>query len=333
MAKTVIEIEKPIAPPWKADTRPLVSSDPFFLPEKDRLSVVRQRRKEIDREIRELDESILRNGQECDRLRALIDGFTSLVEWAKTPLNFERPAASVFRDLRKQIAVGAALNVPARDYVNRVAAGVDARGYEKEIFCEAEVFVVQHDWARALANAPDVDGAAFKLPYEVCAFEFQISGRAVVVLAVQDDDRIGYVPVVRSDRGWLVPDFVCWHDDTWSDQADDAPYGKLCPLIQAQIRAITIALDAEIAVSETVRQTHSRADRRHTTQPRPYHVVSLAKRTRSAVLPAAGDGLHGKRRLHFRRGHWRHYENHKTWINWMLVGDPDLGFVDKEYRL
>jgi hypothetical protein len=33
------------------------------------------------------------------------------------------------------------------------------------------------------------------------------------------------------------------------------------------------------------------------------------------------------------RGHWRHYERHKTWIKWTLVGDPDLGFVDKHYRL
>lgn len=37
--------------------------------------------------------------------------------------------------------------------------------------------------------------------------------------------------------------------------------------------------------------------------------------------------------LHFRRGHWRHYGEYKTWIKWMLVGDPELGFVDKMYKL
>jgi hypothetical protein len=52
-------------------------------------------------------------------------------------------------------------------------------------------------------------------------------------------------------------------------------------------------------------------------------------------LPAAdGEREPGrKKRLHFRRGHWRHYETHKTWIKWMLVGDPDLGFIEKQYRL
>lgn len=37
--------------------------------------------------------------------------------------------------------------------------------------------------------------------------------------------------------------------------------------------------------------------------------------------------------MHFVRGHWRHYEVSKTWIRWHLRGDPDLGFIDKEYRL
>jgi hypothetical protein len=38
-------------------------------------------------------------------------------------------------------------------------------------------------------------------------------------------------------------------------------------------------------------------------------------------------------RLHFRRGHYRHYPNHKLWIRWCLVGNPDLGFIDADYRL
>lgn len=63
-----------------------------------------------------------------------------------------------------------------------------------------------------------------------------------------------------------------------------------------------------------------------------HHVISLAnRRNRPAAL--GGDGSSRRRRLHFRRGHWRHFETHKTWIKWMLVGDPDLGFVEKEYRL
>jgi hypothetical protein len=63
--------------------------------------------------------------------------------------------------------------------------------------------------------------------------------------------------------------------------------------------------------------------------------VSLARR--AARLEAReDDGLQvpgPKRRLHFRRGHFRHFDGWKTWVNWCLVGDPDLGFVDKHYKL
>lgn len=67
-----------------------------------------------------------------------------------------------------------------------------------------------------------------------------------------------------------------------------------------------------------------------------YHVVSLAARKRYAArLPEPGDQDVERRhvRLHFVRGHWRHYENHKVFIKWHMRGDPDLGFIDKEYRL
>lgn len=75
--------------------------------------------------------------------------------------------------------------------------------------------------------------------------------------------------------------------------------------------------------------------------------VSLARRNRRAYGGNGQDtGVHY--RLHFRRGHWSHYSNpgageiqftdegylrSKSWINWMLVGDPDPGFVDKHYKL
>lgn len=36
---------------------------------------------------------------------------------------------------------------------------------------------------------------------------------------------------------------------------------------------------------------------------------------------------------HIDRAIWRRFETHKTWIKWTLVGDPDLGFIEKHYRL
>lgn len=40
-----------------------------------------------------------------------------------------------------------------------------------------------------------------------------------------------------------------------------------------------------------------------------------------------------KKRQHERRGHWRHFKNgKKTWIRNCLAGDPNLGFVSKDYN-
>lgn len=62
--------------------------------------------------------------------------------------------------------------------------------------------------------------------------------------------------------------------------------------------------------------------------------VRLARRTRASAFPADHVGEERRSpRLHFVRGHWRRYANHKTWLKWFLRGDPDLGFIDKHYRL
>ena len=107
------------------------------------------------------------------------------------------------------------------------------------------------------------------------------------------------------------------------------------PFLASQIRAMCIALDAEVAVSSIVRAPHrlnaARVDRGRL-PIFDYHVVSLAKRTRpEALADTECEGRHP--RLHWVRGHWRHYTNVKTWIRWHLRGDPDLGFIEKHYRL
>lgn len=117
----------------------------------------------------------------------------------------------------------------------------------------------------------------------------------------------------------------------------DARFGPLADLSFKQVRAICIALDAEVAETEVVRAPH-KLNRARERRARPliadYHTVKLARRPRPKPLPR--DGLEQATRhvrLHFRRGHWRHFEQHKTWINWTLVGDPDLGYIEKHYRL
>lgn len=57
---------------------------------------------------------------------------------------------------------------------------------------------------------------------------------------------------------------------------------------------------------------------------------------RNATKRAAPIGTHESPALHWRRGHWRNLpraDEARTWVRKCLVGDPERGFVTKNYRL
>ncbi|HKM88832.1 MAG TPA: hypothetical protein VJX48_09530, partial [Xanthobacteraceae bacterium] len=115
--------------------------------------------------------------------------------------------------------------------------------------------------------------------------------------------------------------------------------GAVKQLVEREIKAVCIALEAQIATTEVIRAPLklNKARERGGKPPLPdYRVVQLTKRSTPLPLPTTGGPAAEKRqspRLHFRRGHWAHFSNHRTWRKWTLVGDPDLGFIDKHYRL
>lgn len=198
---------------------------------------------------------------------------------------------------------------------------------------DPQVFLVQHDWATAFDKAEGIDGEV-PLPFGFCAFEFQVSGRRLIVLC-----REGFGSIFVELSG--SPYWYAGRIDTLEDMATretDEPgtFSQLGIMLALNIRAICIALDAEVVVTEVVRAPHRLNHQREKQGKKPvldHHVINLARRSRVEALPSAGE--HEAKwhpRLHFRRGHWRHFTDHKTWIKWMLVGDVDLGFIDKEYR-
>lgn len=198
---------------------------------------------------------------------------------------------------------------------------------ESEVIGES--FVVEHDWAAAFKGAQDfVDGAEYRLPFDHCCFEFQIGGTRVCALAnYEEGGEIVVAALIETSFGWL----------TGANSFNTAAT-RLCA---DQIKAICVALEAEVTETEIVRAPHklNRARERRGKLPLyDHHVVRLARRSRPASLPPA-IGHNGapdeitRKRLHFRRGHWRHYVEYKTWIKWMLCGDPDLGWIEKDYRL
>jgi hypothetical protein len=108
-------------------------------------------------------------------------------------------------------------------------------------------FVVEHDWASAFENAEEFsDDAPIKLPFPACLFEFQISGRRVAVIAHEfRDDQYRLMGALEVAAGWAFLNFYA------------SPYiAPIRTLVQRQIRAICVALEAEVAETEVVRAPH-----------------------------------------------------------------------------
>jgi hypothetical protein len=201
-----------------------------------------------------------------------------------------------------------------------------------------QIFVVEHDWAGAFSGATDIDQGDYHLPYPHCAFEFRFAGIRTIMSALDIDDDKG---LLSSAMIFMEGTSGCWYCGAMGDYrvADIPNTGRRIDYISRKIsetiRALCIGLDAEVITREVIRapiKLNQSRERSHKVPIPDHSVVRLAHRSRVVPVGASSDEPKWHPRLHFRRGHWRHYENHKTWIRWQLVGNPDLGFVDKQYR-
>lgn len=220
----------------------------------------------------------------------------------------------------------------------------------------SHIFVVEHDWASVFRSAK-IDGGdgntstgEITLPFDDCVFEFVIAGKRVCALFSFDPKQppsVIVIPLIKFKAGWTL---ISPYDltDNWKlipsrrrddiDMILDAAQPPM-DVIAANVRAIAISLEAEVTQTEMIRvpaKLNAARERRGKPPLIDYHVVSLARRSRPEPLPRGDLDPNReitRKRLHFRRGHWRHFPNHRTWIKWMLVGNPDLGFIDKHYRL
>jgi hypothetical protein len=142
----------------------------------------------------------------------------------------------------------------------------------------------------------------------------------------------------RGPNNWMAfGKFAAGYMPDW--YCDDIPRQErakpLADMLLRQVRAACVGLDAKVIETEIVRapeKLNKARVKRRRTPLYDYHVLDLTRRRRSATLPEES-GTHASPRCHFRRGHWRHLAAFKSWIRWTLVGDPDLGFVDKHYKL
>lgn len=297
-----------------------------------RLDQIRKTRNELKSKL----DSAKQNLASLDLEKEILE---ELIPWWTGPVTLQRPNGSAFHRLSDAINSGQIKIIAGRFGVKN---GKIAEGAE---IGQLQSFVVEHDWAKAFEGATDFEGGEIQLPYERVCFEFMISGKRVCALLSEKYDPMRLCPVIETKcAGWVLPQFV--YDKT-EGGIEPSKFGRaggnsgldaMRSLIFSQIRAVCISLDAEVATTEIVRAPHKLNRAREKLGRAPlvdYHVVRLAHRSRAASLPDAS-GEHDKRtspRLHFRRGHWRHFANHKSWVRWQLVGNPDLGFIDKEYRV
>jgi hypothetical protein len=214
-----------------------------------------------------------------------------------------------------------------------------------ELPLEAHVLLINHNWA-AVLNHSTVSGpngaTSYRLPYPCTVFEFLFTGGVhAVCVAIQLD---GHEDITASTHFciksiWFKAETSITYDDrgVLKNPGDlaNSPLLKAYDLITANIFAISVMLEAEVAEATPIQEAYKRNRERPVRRALPgmsHHIVSLARRPRSSRAPYPGEERSSPR-LHFRRGHWRHFSSHRTWIKWQLVGDPDLGFIEKEYSL
>lgn len=274
-----------------------------------------------------------------DRARLCHIAAGEIDEKSRLGARLEKPTSTMFHKLMEDVIAGNELRL----YDSKASADDFVLSFR-----DASIFVIEHDWAAAFEGASDYIGGEIQMPDDTCAFEFRISGVPIIALVAEAEPGLMIQLALLTSVGWIFCPPVEFKNGKlmgaytiagtpYNDNMFDTFIPEFRKVAINQIRAIAIALDAEVASTSIIRADYKLNHAREKRGKLPlydYHVVSLARRARAEPLPRDPDAEPGTRkRLHFVRGHWRHYENSKSWVRWHLRGDPDLGFIDKHYKL
>lgn len=275
------------------------------------------------------------------------------MRWCLGPFQLERPNGSRLHDFDDAVQTGKRFYHITDVHPVRSDGVHETSAYAVHDFIfQSPLFLVEHDWSAAL-QAPSEGEVC--LPFDNMALELRISGRRVICLIAapnQQHTRSIYTNMLvcidfADGKKWTCVgafDLMSsgeWVWDNTQNETKNLLYNSVdvANFIGRQLRALSIALDAKVAETAVVRAPHKLNHVREKAGKLPlrdYHVVNLANRTKTAPYERIEGEEYEKRtspRWHYRRGHWVHYADHKTWRNWTMVGDPDLGVIDKEYRL
>ena len=267
-------------------------------------------------DVAKLHSMLHEQGEDARLTREQLETAQEVLAWAMaTECRIERNDCSRLHKLADAIQSGELINA---------VLGHSTGKPESVLAHPYGTFVVRHDWLAAVGEAAAEVGNEFVLPYAHCAFEFCINGLVVIVIAAQQEgEKMTAIPFVQANGLWL-----CFDGETPRNAAPTQ-------FAWEQIRAICVALDAQVATHTVIRapeKLNAKRERSGLTPIFSHSVIDLSRRYRAQPGTTSSSET-ARKRLHFRRGHWRHYEDHKTWIKWMLVGNPELGFIDHHYTL
>jgi hypothetical protein len=195
-----------------------------------------------------------------------------------------------------------------------------------------QIFVIQHNWAKLLRDQalPQIDRDAVPpLPFDHCAFEYRIGPPGSYLLAfATTDDRVRSHIAVADRPPFRIMHWGMTFDGDFQTLQDE----RIINFSAAVVEATLIAMDSGVA-SAAARGCSDKLQKAREKRGKPrideYHVVDVVRRERNAH---SGGGAHASPRLHFRKGHWAHNDTKRWWVKWCMVGNPDLGFIDKHYR-
>lgn len=225
------------------------------------------------------------------------------------------------------------------------------------LFNLAVPLIVEHDWAALLRDQAAVTDGPFVLPFPIVLFQIKVSGQRLILAAYQRENNPDFLDcsLLRENNNWphwreifffdvdrltgkvrFTEEFFRRHPPSERGRVQFL-FAPLAQYVTNQLRCACIALDAGIAECAARAGQNKRAASAQKLRPAAPHVVRPLRRNGSEQAQRASDDSGRRLRWHLRRGHWHTYITRsgrvQRWVRWQFVGDPDLGIVDKEYRL
>lgn len=184
--------------------------------------------------------------------------------------------------------------------------------------------IIEHDWSSLVDNLKTKDMPLVHLPFNVNVFEAVIDDEHHLALL---SDYASFVAKTVPGRG---PGYHVTHYDTpgqliWSHKK-----------FERMILGASIMIDA--SVGELVKHTATKSPfKKHKKPyaPPSFYSINLGKPKKNYENKGPSKPTGIKQRAHFRKSHMRKLpgQDKKIRIPWYLAGDPDLGWVDKEFRI